>query len=109
EGTRQRRYWQLPAGTSDEPERGNIDAVRCRLDSAVASHLMSDVPLGVFLSGGLDSTALAAMMAPRMNGPLQTFSVGFDEKDASELPWARLAANAVGSEHHEVVVTPNDF
>jgi len=109
EGLRQRRYWQLPSDTSVDPDGKDAGGVRSRLDSAVTSHLMSDVPLGVFLSGGLDSTALAALMAPKVSGPLQTFSVGFAEAGASELPWARLAARAVGAEHHEVVVTPAEF
>ncbi len=109
EGLRQRRYWQLPAHTSNAPDGTHPGGVRSRLDSAVSSHLMSDVPLGVFLSGGLDSTALAALMAPQMSAPLQAFSVGFAEAEASELPWARLAARAVGADHHEVVVTGDEF
>jgi asparagine synthase (glutamine-hydrolysing) len=109
EGLRQRRYWQLPLATDVDPEGKHAGGVRSRLDSAVTSHLMSDVPLGVFLSGGLDSTALAALMARQMSEPLQAFSVGFAEAEASELPWARLAARAVGAEHHEVVVTSDEF
>ena len=109
EGLRQRRYWQLPADTNIDPNGKHAGGVRSRLDSAVSSHLMSDVPLGVFLSGGLDSTALAALMAPQVSEPLQTFSVGFAEASANELPWARLAARAVGADHHEVVVTPAEF
>lgn len=109
DGVRQRRYWQLPSDTSIDPDGEHAGGVRSRLDSAVTSHLMSDVPLGVFLSGGLDSTAIAALMARRMSEPLQTFSVGFAEAGASELPWARLAARAVGADHHEVVVTPEEF
>ena len=106
---RRRRYWQIPIASRMEPPGGDAGAVRARLDAAVASHLMSDVPLGVFLSGGLDSTALAALMAPRMDGPLKTFSVGFADEESNELPWARLASRAVGSEHHEVLVTAQEF
>jgi asparagine synthase (glutamine-hydrolysing) len=109
DGLRQQRYWQLPSDTSIDPAGKHAGGVRSRLASAVTSHLMSDVPLGVFLSGGLDSTALAALMAPQVSEPLRTFSVGFAEADASELPWARLAARAVGADHHEVVVTPAEF
>jgi asparagine synthase (glutamine-hydrolysing) len=109
EGLRERRYWQIPTDARMEPDGGHSDGVRTRLESAVSSHLMSDVPLGVFLSGGLDSTALAALMASQVSDRLQTFSVGFAEASASELPWARFAARAVGSEHREVVVSPDEF
>jgi asparagine synthase (glutamine-hydrolysing) len=70
---------------------------------------MSDVPLGLFLSGGIDSSGLAALMAPMVREPIRTFAVGFDEPGANELPYARLAARAVGAEHHEVVVSPGEF
>jgi asparagine synthase (glutamine-hydrolysing) len=70
---------------------------------------MSDVPLGVFLSGGIDSTALAGMAAGLVSGPLQTFSVGFAEAEANELPYARLAAGRLGATHREVVVSPEDY
>ena len=68
---------------------------------------MSDVPLGVFLSGGIDSSALAAMVARATREPLQTFAVGFAEREANELPYARLVASHIGAEHREVVVTPD--
>jgi asparagine synthase (glutamine-hydrolysing) len=109
EGTRHRRYWHLPAGTDGDPAPTRVAEARSHLAAAASSHLMSDVPLGLFLSGGLDSTALAALVAPLMKEPLRTFSVGFAEEGASELPWARLAARAVGAEHHEVVVDPTQF
>ena len=70
---------------------------------------MSDVPLGLFLSGGIDSTGIAALMAPMMKEPLRTFAVGFEEPEASELGYAQLAARAVGAQHHEIVVTPEEF
>jgi asparagine synthase (glutamine-hydrolysing) len=70
---------------------------------------MSDVPLGLFLSGGLDSTGLAALMAPMVKEPIRTFSVGFPEAEANELDYAQLAARAVGAEHREVVVSPSEF
>src|SRR5213078_2176519 len=73
------------------------------------SHLMSDVPLGLFLSGGLDSSGLAALMAPMVKEPIRTFSVGFTEREANELPYARLAARSVGAEHREVIVSPEQF
>ncbi len=107
----ERRYWQLPTETngSEEGLAAQASDLRVRLAAAVRSHLMSDVPLGLFLSGGIDSSGLAVLMAPMVNGPIRTFSVGFDEPSANELPYARLAAEAVGAQHREVVVTPAEF
>jgi asparagine synthase (glutamine-hydrolysing) len=111
EGFKERRYWRPPAeadgSTAGLEERAT--EVRQRLEAAVRSHLMSDVPLGLFLSGGLDSSGLAALMAPMVRDPIRTFSVGFDDPAANELAYARLAAKAVGAEHREVVVSPQEF
>jgi asparagine synthase (glutamine-hydrolysing) len=110
-GFRERRYWSLPPVSDDRDLPADVEArdLRVKLASTIESHLMSDVPLGVFLSGGLDSTGLAALTAPMLKGPLRTFAVGFDEPGANELPYARLAAHAVGAEHREVVVSPHEF
>jgi asparagine synthase (glutamine-hydrolysing) len=70
---------------------------------------MSDVPLGLFLSGGVDSTALAAITAGLIDEPLRTFAVGFDEDGANELPYARLAARHVGAEHRDVIVSTKEY
>ncbi len=70
---------------------------------------MSDVPLGVFLSGGLDSSALAAIVAKMAAPPLRTFAVGFADREANELGYARQVADWIGSEHRDVVVTPDQF
>ena len=67
---------------------------------------MSDVPLGLFLSGGIDSSSLAALMARMVKDPIRTFTVGFADAWANELSYARLAARAVGAEHREVIVSP---
>jgi asparagine synthase (glutamine-hydrolysing) len=80
-----------------------------RLETTVRSHLMSDVPLGLFLSGGIDSTGIAALMAPMVQEPIRTFAVGYQEPEANEVGYARLAARAVGAQHHEVMVTPQDL
>jgi asparagine synthase (glutamine-hydrolysing) len=111
DGLRSRRYWRLPAVLDEThiPLRQAAQEVRARLEAAVRSHLMSDVPLGLFLSGGIDSSALAALMAPMVTEPIRTFAVGFSEPDANELAYARLAARAVGAEHREVVVSPSEF
>jgi asparagine synthase (glutamine-hydrolysing) len=110
-GPQRRRYWHLPVD-ADESSAGlakRAADLETRLEDAVRSHLMSDVPLGLFLSGGLDSTGLAALMAPMAADRIQTFGVGFDDVESNELPYARLAARAVGAQHHEVVVSPDDF
>jgi asparagine synthase (glutamine-hydrolysing) len=110
-GVTERRYWTLPdrstspGGTFSH----HVGELRGRLDAAVRRHLMSDVPLGMFLSGGIDSSALAALTARAVPGRLQTFSVGFAEQEANELPYARLAADAIGAEHREVIVTPRQY
>jgi asparagine synthase (glutamine-hydrolysing) len=111
EGFRERRYWGPPVRNDRSPadmqERGC--QVLAKLKSVVSSHLMSDVPVGLFLSGGLDSTALAALMAPAAHSPIHAFSVGFAEAEANELPYARRAARSVGAEYHEVLVSSQEF
>jgi len=111
-GIRERRYWQLPESTR-ETARFNVKAeteeLRARLSEAVRCHLMSDVPVGLFLSGGIDSTALAALMTSMVKEPIKTFSVGFPEREGNELHYARLAARSINSDHHEVVITGEDF
>ena len=110
-GARSRRYWQppAPAPTAAHTIESQAPVVRGLLESAVRRHLMSDVRLGVFLSGGLDSSALAAMVAQAARAPIQTFAVGFAEREANELEYARLAAKWVGAQHREVVVTPQEY
>ena len=76
---------------------------------SVELRLMADVPLGMFLSGGIDSSAIAAMMAPMVAEPIKTFSVGFREREANELEFARLVAQKFGTDHHEIVITPKQF
>jgi asparagine synthase (glutamine-hydrolysing) len=111
DGFSQRRYWQIPQPSTMPTRSFDEEAadLRGRLLGAVRRHLMSDVPLGMFLSGGLDSTALAGMAAGMIKGPLQTFSVGFSEVEANELPFARMAATRLGAEHREVIVSPREY
>jgi asparagine synthase (glutamine-hydrolysing) len=106
-----RRYWSLPVDTTASPASfaATASELRDTLGATVRSHLMSDVPIGLFLSGGIDSSGLAGLMAPMLRGPLHTFSVGFEEREANELEYARMAARAVGAEHREVVVSSHDF
>jgi asparagine synthase (glutamine-hydrolysing) len=99
-----RPYWDVPLNESEEPraEGYYVETYRGLLEEAVTSHLMSDVPLGVFLSGGLDSSAVAALMTKAREEPIETFSVGYDDTAYSELPYARAVAQHIGSVHHEV-------
>jgi asparagine synthase (glutamine-hydrolysing) len=107
----QRRYWHLPAPTQEVV--GGLEEqareLRRLLEQAVRSHLMSDVPVGLFLSGGIDSSGLAVLMSRIMDSRLRTFAVGFDEPGTNELAYARLAARAAGAEHREVVVSGSEF
>ncbi|HYJ47444.1 MAG TPA: asparagine synthase (glutamine-hydrolyzing), partial [Pyrinomonadaceae bacterium] len=77
--------------------------------TSVRLRLMSDVPLGMFLSGGIDSSAIAAVMSGMVQEPIKTFSVAFNEREANELEYARLVARSFKTDHHEVVVSPEDF
>jgi asparagine synthase (glutamine-hydrolysing) len=105
------QYWDLPLAPDDKPhdETYYIESYRDLLEGAVSSHLMSDVPLGVFLSGGLDSSAVAALMTKIRREPVETFSVGYAEQSYSELPYARTVAEHLKSVHHEVFVSREDF
>jgi asparagine synthase (glutamine-hydrolysing) len=76
---------------------------------SVRLRLMADVPLGMFLSGGIDSSAIAAVMSGMVAEPIKTFSVGFAETEANELEYARTVARAFNTDHHEVLVTPSEF
>jgi asparagine synthase (glutamine-hydrolysing) len=106
-----RQYWDAPKeGTSESrPASYYVDGYRDLLKESVQSHLMSDVPLGVFLSGGIDSSAIAALMSDIRRDPIETFSVGYAEEAYSELPYAQLMADHIGSRHHEVRISRKDF
>jgi asparagine synthase (glutamine-hydrolysing) len=107
------RYWEptpyfrgggVPAGEEEAGEQ-----LWEHLQDAVRSHLVSDVPVGAFLSGGVDSSAVVAIMAREVSLPVKTFSVGFREDRYNELPHARQVAEWCGTEHHELVVEPGDL
>ena len=106
-----RQYWDWRFDESrpyadDAVYQERFDAL---LDESVELRLMSDVPLGMFLSGGIDSSLIGARMAPRVSSPLKTFAVGFEAQYYSELSDAREVAQHIGAEHHETVVKPVDF
>jgi len=106
-----RQYWDLDATTPHESRNENyyVRSYRELLEGAIQSHLMSDVPLGVFLSGGLDSSAVAALMTTIRREPIETFSVGYREQSYSELPYARTVADHLKSLHHDVLISEQDF
>ena len=102
------RYWQPDFSNKldiSEEEAGErtIEILR----EAVKVRLMSEVPLGAFLSGGIDSSAVVALMAEESSTPVKTFSIGFEEQDFSELHHARRVAKHVGADHHEFIVRPD--
>src|SRR6266436_3536216 len=106
-----RQYWDM-SFRAETPARSHEDLVAefgARFTDAVRTHLMSDVPLGVFLSGGIDSASIAAVMSRLVTEPIKTFSVAFAEREANELRYARMAARAYRTDHHEVVVSPEQF
>jgi asparagine synthase (glutamine-hydrolysing) len=109
-----RAYWDIPVARQDAhvARLTDIEAVRRfrdLLEESVRIRLMADVPLGMFLSGGLDSSAIAALMARMIDRPLQTFSVAFKERAFSELGYARQIATAINADVHEVVIDDQDF
>ena len=106
-----RQYWDVPAAAPDSSlsDREWISETRRRLEETVRMRLMSDVPLGMFLSGGIDSSAIAALMKRMTSGPVKTFSVGYAEAAFSELTYAAEVAKVIGTDHHEVVIGMSDF
>jgi len=111
EGVRTTRYWD-PASLAPQflGTEMAIAGVRERLDAAVRDHLMSDVPVGVFLSGGIDSSAKAILASRHYGGQLKTFTAGFDFAGAAnELPQARALARELGTDHHELRIAGGDL
>ena len=105
------QYWDVPEpGTAEpRPDRRLDPECRQRLEEAVETRLMSDVPLGMFLSGGVDSSAIAALIRRKTSGAVKTFSVGYREAEFSELSYAAEVARTIGTEHHETVIGMEDF
>lgn len=103
------RYWQWPSPplTTPRTEAEAIEALRAELKEAVRIRLRSDVPLGAFLSGGMDSAAVLALMAEQSSRPVQTFTIGFGDPEYDELDEARRTAAHFGAEHHEQIVHPD--
>ncbi len=103
-----RRYWSLPAPEAAQarPRAALEEEIRERLAESVRLRLISDVPLGAFLSGGVDSAGVVAAMARVSSGPVKTFTIGFDDAAYDERRFARMVAERYGTDHHEFVVEP---
>jgi asparagine synthase (glutamine-hydrolysing) len=105
-----RQYWDVPARGVDVPAAPDpVARFKELLEESVRLRLMADVPLGMFLSGGIDSSAIAALMARMIDRPLQTFSVAFKDRAFNELGYARQVASAIGAVSHEIVIDDGDF
>ncbi len=105
------RFWDVSFAKHESPlsDREYIEQFDQLFRESVRLRLMADVPLGMFLSGGIDSTAIAGVMSKLVSDPIKTFSVAFAEREANELEFARMAARAFKTEHHEIVVSPKEF
>jgi asparagine synthase (glutamine-hydrolysing) len=111
-GAAEHRYWRIRGGVdARRSEREWTEALRARLDQSVRMQMVSDVPIGAFLSGGLDSSAVVGLMAAHSHGPVRTYSIGFGGSQAddlyNELPYARVIAERFATDHHEIVVKPD--
>jgi asparagine synthase (glutamine-hydrolysing) len=103
-----RQYWDVPAyGTSRASEEDSLAELECRLTEAVRIRLVSDVPLGALLSGGVDSSVVVALMAKASGGRVKTFTIGFRNKEFNESQYARQVAERFDTDHHELIVEPN--
>ena len=106
------RYWDISFdrdAVSPRLDREWIEEWSSLFTESVRLRLMADVPLGMFLSGGIDSSAIAAEMSRMVDGRVKTFSVAFEEREANELRYARLVSDRFGTDHHEVIVSPHSF
>ena len=108
---KQGRYWQYPTPATTTPAGFSVDEtcqrIRDKFDESVRIRMIADVPLGAFLSGGIDSSSVVASMALQSEEPVKTFSIGFKEAAFNELPFAAAVAKQYNTEHHEIVVEPD--
>jgi len=108
-----KRYWDINTNTFDRSAIRSVsdyvDEWRELFKTSVRLRLMADVPLGMFLSGGIDSSAIAAVMSQMVSDPIKTFSVAFNVPEANELEYARLVSRTFRTDHHEVLIEPGDF
>jgi asparagine synthase (glutamine-hydrolysing) len=106
---RTRQYWDIPQYNTHAPknEEECLEELEQRLFEATKIRLISDVPLGAFLSGGTDSSTVVAMMARASSAPVKTFSIGFKKDDFNEAHWARVVAQKFNTDHHEMILEPD--
>jgi asparagine synthase (glutamine-hydrolysing) len=104
-----RQYWDLPRYNTHVPksEEECLEELERRLLEATRIRLISDVPLGAFLSGGTDSSTIVALMARASSAPVKTFSIGFTKNDFNEAEYARIVARKFGTDHHEMILEPD--
>jgi len=101
-------YWDVKYTQADtRPKAALCEQLRHELSEAVKLRLISDVPLGAFLSGGIDSSIMVALMSQASNAPVKTFSIGLENAQMSELPFARAVAEKYGTDHHELIAQPD--
>jgi len=108
----ERRYWRMLPTIDRKPSEAEwTERIRARLDEAVRMQMVSDVPIGAFLSGGIDSSTVVGLMAAHSDRPIRTYAIGFEGGAAddfyNELPYARRVADLFHTEHHEIVVRPD--
>lgn len=108
----EQRYWRIPSVVDHQtPETEWVDLIRARLDESVRMQMVSDVPIGAFLSGGIDSSTVVGFMAAHSDRPIRTYAIGFKGAAAdeyyNELPYARRLSEFFHTEHHEIVVRPD--
>jgi len=108
----ERRYWRVSGAMDRETTEGEwVERIRARLDESVRMQMVSDVPIGAFLSGGIDSSTVVGLMTAHSDQPIRTYAIGFKGTAAddyyNELPYARRVADLFRTEHHEIVVRPD--
>lgn len=104
------RYWETPPPQEEDTSRSEAEIceeIRQVFDESVRMRMIADVPLGAFLSGGIDSSLVVASMAMQSRLPVRTFAMGFEEQEFNELPYARMVAKKYATEHHEQIVKPD--
>jgi asparagine synthase (glutamine-hydrolysing) len=101
-----RQYWNLRVHLTDRSEEDWLEELNALLDDTVRMYVRSDVPFGAFLSGGVDSSLVTALMARHLAEPVRTFTIGFEEEAHSELPYAAQASHKLGTNHYEKIVSP---